>query len=379
MAGQLIGDRYRIIATLGSGNMANTYLAEDLNRPDGPRCVVKRLISHHFDPSLLAAKRQLFAKEAASLKALSGHSQIPSLFDYAEHVDECYLAEEFIEGHSLAGEISRGDRWQPSQVIQFLQDMLSLLMFVHSRGFIHRDLKPSNIMRHQADDQLVLIDFGAATQMPPKQSPFTRRTRANFVVGTPGYMPVEQANGRAQPNSDVYALGMIAIQALTGLSPRVLSDDDQGEWDWRSHANAGDELAAVLSKMVRYHHKQRYQSAAEAFEAVQAIEQPTQQGDRTVVQTALPYAQIDIPDTARDSDDTLSTEIMLPRQIVPKLNPITRLAYLRHFAAVVGAGAIVLLTAMPGSVQSPVGQPEPHPFNPQNLENVGLYKTPIDE
>ena len=400
MVGQVIGDRYRVIEILGSGNIANTYLTEDLQLEDRQRCVVKRLIAKHPDPKLVEAKKHLFAKEATTLQALGSHDQIPQLLGYLEDSEECYLVQEFVDGYPLTGEITSGIRWSALHVIQFLEEMLGLLMFVHDRGVIHQDIKPSNIMRRQVDHRLVLIDFGAAMPIPANRSPFLPRTRTNFVVGTPGYMPVEQANGRSQPSSDLYSLGMIAIQVLTGLAPRQLQEDNQGEWIWRLQANdVSDEFAAVLSRMVRYHYRQRFQSAAEALEAIRSLKRSTTMGDRSSSNPTAPPDRASISDNANQNDlDTDLTEVFFPPRHLQAFDSQTartadcqdvganglarftwpHLPWLhRPIPLLMGATGMVLVTLLFGFADLIQAQPliaqEQQPFNPQNLQRVGRY------
>ncbi|MEL7316298.1 MAG: serine/threonine-protein kinase, partial [Cyanobacteria bacterium J06559_3] len=376
MIGQLIGDRYEVIEILGSGNMANTYLTEDL-QSDRQRCVVKRLAANHPEPNLLETKRQLFAREAASLEALGANDHIPQLLNYVEMSEECYLVQEFVDGYPLMEEIIAGEQWTSSQVIQLLEELLSLLTYVHGRGFIHRDIKPSNIMRRCSDGHMVLIDFGAATQIAVRQSPFTRKTRANFVVGTPGYMPIEQANGRARPNSDVYALGMIAIQALTGMAPRQLQEDDQGEWAWQNCVVVSEELAAVLAKMVCHQHSQRYQSATEALAAIQSVKQALAGSDRSFpAAPPRPRRASSEPDDMASPDED-STEVMFPFCVLKAFRPAAPKATIHYSIHFMGASALLLITAFPGIASlmqpRPFSSPEPQLFNPQNLQQVGLY------
>ena len=91
--------------------------------------------------------------------------------------------------------------------------MLEILDFVHSHNVIHRDIKPQNIIRRQQDNKLVLIDFGAVKEVTGQASPLT------IGIGTGGYMPMEQFNGKPAYASDIYAVGAIAIQAITGINP----------------------------------------------------------------------------------------------------------------------------------------------------------------
>ncbi|MEM9005369.1 MAG: serine/threonine-protein kinase [Cyanobacteria bacterium P01_F01_bin.86] len=273
MIGQLIVDRYQVIEILRSGNTVNTYLALDLQSSDRSKCVIKHLIVSHPETKLWWAKKQLFKDESDSLQILGNHSQIPQHLSYIKYQEEYYLIQEFIDGNSLVKELSLGSRWQENQVVQFLKEMLRILEFVHRLGFIHRDIKPSNIIRSQPDNQLVLIDFGAVQKIATRYPMSWQTTRVNFIVGTPGYMPIEQAQGRAQPSSDVYALGMVAIQALTGKLPRQLQENDSGEWIWRKYADVSEPFATILSKMVRYRNDERFQSAKDTFKAIQALPQ----------------------------------------------------------------------------------------------------------
>ena len=302
MMGRQIADRYQILNMLGCGNIANTYLAHDLCAERPVRCVVKHLIQGDRSPKRLAANQRLFAQEAQSLKILGTHSQIPQLLDHFKDQNEWYLVQEFIEGHPLTAELPVGERWPVLLVMQFLTKMLELLRLVHSQGVIHRDIKPSNIMRRQSDHRLVLIDFGGVQQVAHGHSTVAG-TSADIVVGTLGYMPVEQADGRPQPNSDVYALGMIAIQALTGLLPRHLPVNDRGERLWRDYAAIEDDLATVLAAMVHPNHQYRFQSATEALEALQSLQQPTS------LRGILPDAAPPLPPNSTLT--TQSTEVIL--------------------------------------------------------------------
>lgn len=133
---------------------------------------------------------------------------------------------------------------------------------------IHRDIKPDNIIRRAWDHKLVLVDFGAVKQLQRPMVTTAGQFSATVAIGTPGYMSTEQGQGKPRPNSDIYALGVIAIQALTGVSPMELQDDqDTGEFLWQHLVKVNSPLAAVLTKMVRYHFKDRYQSVTEALEA----------------------------------------------------------------------------------------------------------------
>jgi serine/threonine-protein kinase len=280
MLGKLLQGRYHVVQILSAGGFCQTYLAQDTHLPDHPICVVKHLQpgSNHHDS--LQTLRWLFTGEAQALKQLGNYNRIPQLLAHFEENQEFYLVQEFIAGHPLSAELQPGQCWNESQVIQLLQEILGILEFVHSHGLIHRDIKPSNLIRRQQDGQLVLIDFGSVkqawTQVIAMQGltipTFAIGLPGTITIGTPGYMPTEQGRGRARLNSDIYALGMIGIQALTGLNPRqLLEDSDTYEITWQHNAQVSAELASVLNKMVCYHFKERYQSATEVLQALQPL------------------------------------------------------------------------------------------------------------
>jgi serine/threonine protein kinase, bacterial len=268
MIGKLLDHRYQVIKVLATGGFGQTYIAQDTKRPNNPICVVKHLKPATSDPKIFETAKRLFHSEAETLEKLGNHDQIPRLLAYFDENQEFYLVQEFIEGHPLSDELLPGQRWSESEVIQLLQEVLSILEFVHRQGVIHRDIKPDNIIRRASDNKLVLVDFGAVKQLQRPMVTTAGQFSATVAIGTPGYMSTEQGQGKPRPNSDIYALGVIAIQALTGVSPMELQDDqDTGEFLWQHLVKVSPRLAAVLTKMVRYHFKDRYQSVTEALEA----------------------------------------------------------------------------------------------------------------
>jgi tetratricopeptide (TPR) repeat protein/tRNA A-37 threonylcarbamoyl transferase component Bud32 len=271
MLGKTVGGRYQIIRYLGGGGFGQTYLAEDWHLPGRPSCVVKQLKPKVTDAKSLQTARRLFNREAEVLYTLGNHDQIPRLFAHFEESQEFYLVQEFIEGDVLSRELKRGKTLSEDQVVLILHDILTTLEFVHQQQVIHRDIKPSNLIRRKRDQKIVLIDFGAVKQigMPTEDQ---EQTSATIAIGSMGYMPNEQLAGKPRVSSDVYAVGMVGIRALTGLYPAQLSDDPKtGEVSWRDKAQVSTELADILDTMVRYDFRHRYQSAADALKAVNAL------------------------------------------------------------------------------------------------------------
>ncbi|WP_293057498.1 hypothetical protein [Okeania sp. SIO2B3] len=148
--------------------------------------------------------------------------------------------------------------------------MLEALAVAHQNNIVHRDIKPQNLMRRKSDNKIVLIDFGAVKEISvlttanqPGATTFT------VAVGTPGYMPSEQTRGQPKLSSDIYAVGMVGIKALTGKNPENLPTDPKTEHIiWRNEARVSDRLANTLDKMVHEYFLLRYENATEVLEAL---------------------------------------------------------------------------------------------------------------
>lgn len=269
--GQTLGGRYKIITELGQGGFGKTFVAQDQHLPGNHPCVVKQLKPQATDPSTLKMARRLFDTEAKVLHQLGSHDQIPQLFAFFEENQEFYLVQELIEGHDLTKELKPRRRLSEEQVISLLRDVLEILEFVHQHNVIHRDINPRNLIRRKKDGKLVLIDFGAVKQVST-QIINGAKTNFTIAIGTPGYRPSEQANGNPRLSSDIYAVGMLGIQALTGINPDQLPiNPDTDEISWHDKVSVSPELSKVLDNMVRYDFRQRYQSAAVALQAVKGL------------------------------------------------------------------------------------------------------------
>ncbi len=292
MLRQLLAGRYQIISKLGSGAFGQTYLAEDKHLPGNPSCVVKQLQPQSTDPFTLQTARRLFDTEAKVLYRLGQHEQIPRLLAHFEENHEFYLVQEFIEGDDLSKELSpepstslpgefppdrreQGGamrvRLSEAEAITLLQEILSILEYVHQQNVIHRDIKPSNLIRRKQDGKLVLIDFGAVKQISSQVLNPEGEIIPTVIIGTQGYMSPEQLQGNPRCSSDIYALGMTAIQALTGEKPKYLPRDHANQVIWRNKVQVSDPLAAILDKMVRYDLRERYQSVGEVLNDLKKI------------------------------------------------------------------------------------------------------------
>ena len=276
MLGNTLVGRYQITNYLGGGGFGETYVANDTQLPGSPQCVVKKLKPQSTDITTLEIARRLFDTEAQVLYKLGNHDRIPQLLAYFEENAEFYLVQELIIGNDLSQEFKPGVIFTQNQVMSLLQEILEILDFVHQQKVIHRDVNPRNILRREQDNKLILIDFGAVKQITTKLVNSPDITKSTVAIGTPGYTPGEQAQGTPKFSSDIYALGIIAIQALTGLSPDQLEKDvETNEIIWENFATVSPEFAQFLNQMICYDFRQRYASATIALQALQELNKNT--------------------------------------------------------------------------------------------------------
>jgi tetratricopeptide (TPR) repeat protein/tRNA A-37 threonylcarbamoyl transferase component Bud32 len=264
--GTILAHRYQIIRQLGKGGFGQTFLARDRHLPNQNRCVIKQFKPQSKDPETVATARRLFETEAKILQELGSHPRIPRLFAYFEETGQFFLVQEYIEGEDLATEITAGVyRQDEGKVVALLIEILAILEFVHQRQVIHRDVNPFNLIRRRKDYQLVLIDFGAVKQIST-QIVKEGKTVSTIAIGTPGYFPSEQAHGYPRFSSDIYATGIIGLQALTGKDPEDIQLDSRtGEILWQHLAMTSAEFSYIIDRMIRYDFRQRYTSAGEAL------------------------------------------------------------------------------------------------------------------
>lgn len=295
MPENLLHQRYQIIHPLGEGGFAKTYLAADWQQQK-TRCVIKHLTPAHTSPHFLATARRLFEAEAAVLKRLGTHDRIPQLIDAFEVNGEFYLVQEFIDGESLHDILKRQLTYNEAQIIQLLEEVLPILVFIHREHVIHRDIKPSNLMRRRADGKFMLIDFGAVKEIT---TDFQTDASEQFTVsiGTQGYSAPEQMAGRPRYSSDLYSLGMTVIRGLTGRSPTELPENSQtGELLWETAAPfVSPGLKVFLKRLIHVSVYQRYPSAAAALNDLKHLDtlasRPTLDLPETVLSDELELAK----------------------------------------------------------------------------------------
>jgi serine/threonine protein kinase len=251
-----LNNRYKIINELGRGSFCVTYLAEDIDNYNS-RCVVKKLDPFFADRQ--TAKR-LFIREANILQQLNDTKQIPDFIECFEENESLYLVEEYVDGKTLDRLFNKP--LNHHYVINLIEEILLILKPLHQQNIIHRDIKPSNLIRRKKDNKLVLIDFGAVKQINTENG-FTQPQKNQTRIYTGGYAPLEQREGKPNFNSDIYSVGMTAIQLLTGKHPKHLFRDEQENIIFPPEIKLKKSLVNILNKMVRIDANERYQSIEE--------------------------------------------------------------------------------------------------------------------
>jgi serine/threonine protein kinase len=276
MLGDLLDNRYQVVQVLSTGAYGRTYIAEDTLLPRSPKRIIRHLKPSENDPELLLFIQQVFCQETQVLETLGQHDQIPELLAFFEDDQGFYLVQELSSGQLLSNLVTNNQNcrksWNETEVIQLLQEVLHILDFIHNQGIIHCDIKPNNLIKRADNGKICLLDFGAVQPISRSES-HKNQDQVSFNIPPAGYVPAEQLAYQPRQNSDIYALGMIAIQALTGIHPTQLQiDSDSNQISWQHLAYVSEELANILNRMVRYHYQERYQTAAEVLLALDKLD-----------------------------------------------------------------------------------------------------------
>ena len=247
----VINNQYEVINTLQKHDLETVYLAYNLHLLSKPKCIVKQLVNGS-DCSTQKLERQAMVLENLGIKS----DCIPQLYAYFQTKDYFYLIFEYIEGQPLS-KIMNDLPWKEDKVIAFLKNVLETLALIHQNDSIHRCITPDNLICRDADNRIALVNFDAVKCLDVTNS-FTSTIKAN------NYTAPELIIA-PQPNSDLYSLGKIAIQLLSGLSPKQLTINPQTLDIVLPENKQNSPLAKILQKMTRFDFRQRYTSALEVL------------------------------------------------------------------------------------------------------------------
>lgn len=300
--------RYRLLKQLGEGGMGVVYLAHDIELD---RKVALKL--PHFAGAKAAAFAERFRREAR-LAATLDHPNICRIYDIGEHERRLFLTMNYVEGRSLHEIIRSKGAIEPRTTVSLLRRIALAVHFAHGQGVIHRDLKPANIMIKKNRD-FVIMDFGLARRIDQEEA---QLTATGAVLGTPAYMAPEQLRGEkgaSGAQSDVYSLGIILYELLTGQRPfqgtvpqiyaQILTTDSVSPASVRDGIDP--ELVAICQKATHKETAQRYQTAEEfaaalgqCLNATSSMGLPPQAiGSQSSIRRSLPTAQAAFPPRGR--------------------------------------------------------------------------------
>ncbi|HEY9786138.1 MAG TPA: serine/threonine-protein kinase [Candidatus Obscuribacterales bacterium] len=255
----LSSNRLTVLMQLASGGLSACYLAE---QSDKQLVVVKEAV---LPPTLSEAAREkaraLFAREAKLLSRLS-HPQIAKVLDHFTENGRDYLILQFVPGHTLRQIVTKQGPQAEERTLALAKQLANILDFLHTQEppIIHRDITPDNLVLRD-DEQLVVIDFGAANEFVG--------TATGTLIGKQAYIAPEQFRGKAQPASDIYAAGGTLHYVLTGKDPTPLSVSRPSAV--RSDLSAG--IDEFIAKLTAVDVTERVGSAAEMYECCEAVEQ----------------------------------------------------------------------------------------------------------
>jgi eukaryotic-like serine/threonine-protein kinase len=288
-AGQMVADRYRLISRLGSGGMADVWLAED---QELRRQVALKFLLERFAQDQPFVER--FRREATAAAGLQ-HPNVVGIYDRGEWEGLHYIAMEYVEGASLKDLIARG--LTVPEAVEIVHQTLAGVGYAHEHGIVHRDLKPHNVLVDR-DGRARVADFGIA------RAGASEITQAGSVLGTAQYLSPEQAQGReVTPASDLYSVGIVLYEALTGRLPfeaetpvavalKQISERPRAPRELNPEVSPA--LDAVVLRALAKDPANRYPSAGEFRRALDAAEADPQ-GDSLGATAVVPAAVAPIP------------------------------------------------------------------------------------
>jgi beta-lactam-binding protein with PASTA domain/tRNA A-37 threonylcarbamoyl transferase component Bud32 len=364
---RVLAGRYELDSLLGRGGMAEVYLGTD--RVLGRRVAVKVLSPELARDSSFVAR---FRREAQSAAALT-HPNVVSVFDTGSEDGTHFIVMEYVPGRTLAEVLRESGPLLPERAVEIASAVAAALGFAHEHGIVHRDVKPGNIMLTPTGDVKVM-DFGIARATTGESL-----TQTATVLGTAAYLSPEQARGEpADARSDLYSLGIVLYEMLTGAPPftgespvavayRHVAEDAAPPS--RRNPDVSPDLDAVVMKCLAKNPDNRYQSARELAEDLQRV----RQGAPVAATPLLPFFEPTQPVEARPTT-------VLPAETVPAVERGRRWAAVGVIAlllaAVVGLGLFFLARSLLAPPPRPVAVPDvrglPLAVARDTLENFGF-------
>lgn len=271
MTTQLLKDRFEIESQLSCTDFSTVYLACDRKYLHRPHCLITAIPYHQREI------RHRLEREAQILERLGQHPQIPRLLTYFYKAEEnsksagtFYLVQDRISGHPISKEIEPGKSLSESYVTKLIQDVLVALIATHEQGVAHQSLHPQHLIRQASDGKVFLTDFGTLPKIARSKIANDGTLGSSIPVSLNPYTAPEQLSSAAtdgpQPASDLYALGLIAIEALTGQKHHEFIYDPIKGLLWRDQVEVSLPLAEFIDRLTRHEWRDRFPTAKAALE-----------------------------------------------------------------------------------------------------------------
>ncbi len=271
---QVLASQYELVREIGRGGMGIVYLGRDLR--------LKRPVAIKLLPPELAYRSEIrtrFLKEAETAAQLS-HPNIVPIYSVDEREGLVYFVMGFVDGENLGQRLHRVGRVPADEARRILREVADALSYAHARGVIHRDIKPDNILLFEDDGRVMVTDFGIARAITEGDS---RLTATGMAIGTPAYMSPEQSAGERaiDGRSDLYSLGVVGYQMLTGEPPFVANSTPallvkhitETPVPVRDRApDVPEDLASLVMRLLEKDPERRFDDAGELLHALESRE-----------------------------------------------------------------------------------------------------------
>ncbi len=356
LLGTIVADRYHVLKKLGEGGMGQVYLVEHVKM--GRKSALK-VMHPGMGKDVDAISR--FNREAANASRIS-HPNVASVYDFGETTDGIiYLAMEFVDGPPLTSIIEQQGALPPKRAAEIVRQASEALAVAHDMAIVHRDLKPDNIMlakNRDGSDCVKVVDFGIAKAAGNDAQ---KVTRTGLVVGTPEYMSPEQLSGdKLDGRSDIYSLGLVAFNMLTGTLPfpsdsaqesmiMRLTDRPKPLTEMKPDVTWTPDVQAVMDRALERDAALRYQNATEfGLALVQAVDrmpitQAAEAGTQVIDSAAVPPTRV----SARPSADAENATVAMPAP-GGEVSRNTAPAAKSRMVPIVGGIAVVLVIGVLG-------------------------------
>ncbi len=253
---RLIKGRYRLIKMIGEGGFGRTYIATD-ELLFGRKVVLKEFTEKRKNSDVIMKEGMVLAK--------LNHPLIPKIHGFFEDRGRIYLAQDYIEGKTLRVVLETKGKQSEDFVLKVLHDVLDTIAYLQNQDppLVHRDIKPENLII--SNGKTYLVDFGAVKEL--SKDALKHKT----IIYTKGYVSPEQRKGEPTLSSDLYSLGVVAIELLTGMHPEKFVDKDTKAINYNVISNFRTELVEFLVKMTNKDQSLRYHTAEEALKDLEMV------------------------------------------------------------------------------------------------------------